>query len=168
MTLAGTRRDFLGFIWQGFSMAGRIFRSAHLRVIARRQARLLAQQPITPQPMPQQTIITVAAQPIAPQPIITEPAPLSPTEAETLQVSEQVSCQMVRQPELSYETQDTQDDKTGQLELTRGQLVEALLDEAWGRGQKTYPKLIAYVTEQTGTGCSRRAVAAWKKNRGLA
>lgn len=157
MTLAGTRRDFLGFIWQGFSMAGRFFRSAHSLVMAGRQARLMA------------SAITVAAQPIAPQ--IIEPTPLTPTEAETLRVSEQVSCQMVRQPELSYETQDTQDlqdNKTGQPELSRGQLVEALLDEAWGCGQTTYPKLIAYVTEQTGTGCSRRAIAAWKKDRGLA
>lgn len=156
MTLAKPRRNFLGFIWQGFSVAGRFLRSAHLRVMARRQARLLAQQPT----------ITVAAQPIAPQ--ITEPAPLSPTEAETLQVSEQVSCQMIGQVDLSYEAQDTQDSKLRQPELTRGQLIEALLDEAWGCGHTTYPKLIAYVTEQTGTGCSRRSIAAWKKDRGLA
>lgn len=163
MTLARPRRNFLALIWQGFSLAGRFFRSAHLRVMARKQARLMAQP-----------TITVAVQPIAPQPqpIVIQPikvpsSPLTPTEQETLQVSEQVSCQMVGQIDLSYETQDTQDDETGQPELTRRQLIEALLDEAWGCGLKTYPQLITYVEEQSGTGCSRRAIAAWKKERGL-
>jgi hypothetical protein len=160
MTVTGTRRDFLSFIWHGFSQ---LFRSVHLRVIARRQARLLSQPPAAQPPQP---IITVAAQPIA-------PITLTPVEQELIQVSEQVSHEMTGQVKLSYETQDRQntqdrqDSKTGQPDLTRGQLIEALLDEAYAQGITTYPKLIAYITEQTGTGCSRRAIAAWKKSRGL-
>jgi hypothetical protein len=129
---------------------GRIAQAVHQQVMARRRARLL-----------QQTV-TVTAKPIAP--II-----LTPVEQELIQISEQVSHEMTGhfQPVLQDE-HTRQDTKTGQPELTRGQLIEALLDEAWGRGHITYPQLIAYVTEQTGTGCSRRAIAAWKKQRGLA
>lgn len=46
-------------------------------------------------------------------------------------------------------------------------LVQALLDEAWSMGLTTYPKLIAYVKRHTGKGCSKRAIAQWKKSRSL-
>lgn len=47
----------------------------------------------------------------------------------------------------------------------RTQQVMVLLDEAFQLGHSTYPALIAYVKAKTGTGCSRRAIAAWKKLR---
>lgn len=47
----------------------------------------------------------------------------------------------------------------------RTQQVMSLLDEAAQLGHSTYPALIAYVKTKTGTGCSRRAIAAWKKLR---
>jgi hypothetical protein len=49
----------------------------------------------------------------------------------------------------------------------RNQMVIALLDEAYAQGHTTYADLIGYVRAQTGTGCSRRVVAAWKKTRKL-
>ena len=49
----------------------------------------------------------------------------------------------------------------------RQALVRGLLDEAWAQGMRTYPQLIGYVQEQTGTACGRRMVAAWKKDRKL-
>lgn len=49
----------------------------------------------------------------------------------------------------------------------RTALVEALLDEAWSQGLRTYAQLIKYVELQTGTGCSKKTVSAWKKSRRL-
>jgi len=49
----------------------------------------------------------------------------------------------------------------------RAVTVQMLLDEAWGTGLQTYPQLIEYVKQQTGEGCSRRAIAAWKRERRL-
>ena len=52
-------------------------------------------------------------------------------------------------------------------QMSRTQVVEALLDEAWLQGKTTYSELIAYVREQSGTGCSRRMIANWKEARKL-
>jgi hypothetical protein len=49
----------------------------------------------------------------------------------------------------------------------RAQLVEALLDEAWAQGLRTYPQLIQYVETASGKGCSKRKIASWKKSRKL-
>lgn len=49
----------------------------------------------------------------------------------------------------------------------RTALVEALLDEAHSQGAATYPQFMNYVKEQTGEACSKRAIANWKKSRGL-
>ncbi len=49
----------------------------------------------------------------------------------------------------------------------RTALVEALLCEAWSQGLRTYAQLIKYVELQTGTGCSKKTVSAWKKSRRL-
>lgn len=49
--------------------------------------------------------------------------------------------------------------------LTRGQLVEGLLDEAWQQGLRTYAQLMKYIELQTGKACSKRVVSAWKKSR---
>jgi hypothetical protein len=46
-------------------------------------------------------------------------------------------------------------------------LVMGLLDEAWGQGLTTYSQLIHYVQQQSGEACSRRAIANWKRERGL-
>jgi len=46
-------------------------------------------------------------------------------------------------------------------------IVEALLDEAWQQGLRTYAQLIKYVELQTGKGCSKKTVSAWKKSRQL-
>lgn len=51
--------------------------------------------------------------------------------------------------------------------LDRAALVIALLDEAYSQGIEGYATLIAYVKQQSGTGCSRRTIAEWKKLRGL-
>lgn len=42
-----------------------------------------------------------------------------------------------------------------------------LFDAAWAETKRSYSGLIAYVKEQTGKGCSRRAIANWKRSRGL-
>lgn len=69
-------------------------------------------------------------------------------------------------PELSPDVpNDAQLEKN--LNLNRNQTVQALLDEAWSLGHSTYPALIQYITTQTGKGCSRKTIAAWKKERGL-
>ncbi len=52
--------------------------------------------------------------------------------------------------------------------LSRSQLVEGLLDEAWQQGITTYAAMMGYVESQTGKGCSKRVVSAWKKARHLA
>lgn len=165
MTLARPHKTVLNFIWQGLGAVSRFCRLAHQRVQARKQARLVAQ-----------ATITVTAQPIAPQsqlqpqsqscPI--EPS-LTPTEQETLQISEQVSCQMAASSALSDDTQDNsiQTVQAEQHQVNRAELVMALLDEAWGQGVTTYPQLIAYVAAHSGTGCSKRVVARWKRQRGL-
>ena len=49
----------------------------------------------------------------------------------------------------------------------RAKIVEALLDEAWMQGRTTYSALIEYVKQQSGQGCSKKTVSAWKKSRML-
>jgi len=49
----------------------------------------------------------------------------------------------------------------------RAQIVEALLDEAWMQGLRTYAQLIKYVQLASGQGCSKKTVSAWKKSRKL-
>lgn len=53
------------------------------------------------------------------------------------------------------------------LAPSRALVVEALLDEAWQQGLRTYAQLIKYVELQTGKGCSKKTVSAWKKSRQL-
>lgn len=116
--------------------------------------------------------IHVAATPIAPQLVEppVEPPTLTLTERETLQVSEAVSQQMVEPIHLPIPIPNVPTEvsfPTEQLPLSRSQLVMSLLDEAWGQGMTTYPQLIAYVAQQSGTGCSKRVVAQWKRERKL-
>lgn len=58
-------------------------------------------------------------------------------------------------------------DREAPAALTRGQLVEGLLDEAWQQGLRTYAQLMKYIELQTGKACSKRVVSAWKKSRQL-
>lgn len=58
-------------------------------------------------------------------------------------------------------------DREAPSALTRGQLVEGLLDEAWQQGLRTYAQLMKYIELQTGKACSKRVVSAWKKSRQL-
>ncbi|UBF27498.1 hypothetical protein K9N68_06025 [Kovacikia minuta CCNUW1] len=105
-----------------------------------------------------------------PETVVTISTTLSATEREALQVAETVAAVMVPSlpptaPELEQST-DLQQifDSLPELQIEENQskpdrstLVEALLDEAWQQGLKTYPQLIGYIKEQTGEGCSRRA-----------
>jgi hypothetical protein len=49
----------------------------------------------------------------------------------------------------------------------RTEAVFRVLSEAWEFGAKTYTQLMAAVKEATGKGCSKRAIANWKRERGL-
>lgn len=51
--------------------------------------------------------------------------------------------------------------------LTRRELVEGLLDEAWQQGITSYTALTKYVKDQSGTACSKKVISAWKKARQL-
>lgn len=82
--------------------------------------------------------------------VATTPVPLSPVEQEMVAVAEQAAAMI--EP---------------QTRNQRALVVTALLDEAWSQGLTTYPKLLEYVKERTGEACSRRAIANWKRERGL-
>lgn len=105
---------------------------------------------------------------------------LLPTEVETLAVSEAVGESLCSRlpdwiedpqpglaPVRSEADPDPDLDPDPAAALDRTQTVIALLDEAYSIGHTTYPTLIAYVQQHTGTGCSRRVVSAWKKTRKL-
>ena len=49
----------------------------------------------------------------------------------------------------------------------RRQQLQRALTAAWEEGHRTYPALIESVRQQTGKGCSRRAIATFKRERGL-
>jgi hypothetical protein len=94
---------------------------------------------------------------LPPAPTVTVTAvTLTPTEQEAIAVAEATAIQM--SPTVPVPERPQQD---------RSLLVEGLLDEAHAQGLKTYPQLMGYVERQTGESCSRRAIARWKKSRGL-
>jgi hypothetical protein len=183
MTLTRPHRTVLNWLWQGVVLIRQVYRWNAHRIQTRRQTRLMMH-----------SAITVPATPTAPQPV--ELPTLTSTEQETLQVSEAVSQQMVEpvhrftepvpipdRPAVSHQpiepvhqpiepvsTPDRPPADSSPTEhppQSRSQLVMSLLDEAWGQGMTTYPQLIAYVAAQTGTGCSKRVVAQWKRERKL-
>lgn len=106
-------------------------------------------------------------QPILPELVLPQlqPQPNAPVEALPIQ-------EVIGQPEIVLQDiqdmSDIQDTADPLPEADRATVVLQLLDEAHGRGCRTYIQLIDYVKEQTGTGCSKRTIAAWKKQRGLA
>jgi hypothetical protein len=161
MTLTRPHRTVLNWIWQGVVLIRQVYRWNAQRRQTRRQSRLMTH-----------STITVRSTPITPLPVElpVESSTLTPTERETLQVSEAVSQQMVEPIHLPIPIPNapTEDSSpTEQISLSRSQLVMSLLDEAWGQGMTTYPQLIAYVAAQSGTGCSKRVVAQWKRERKL-
>ncbi|MBW4474690.1 MAG: hypothetical protein KME45_30580 [Stenomitos rutilans HA7619-LM2] len=80
----------------------------------------------------------------------TTTVPLSPVERELVAVAEQAAAMV-----------------ESQNRNQRSLVVTALLDEAWSQGLTTYPQLLEYVKAHTGEACSRRAIANWKRQRGL-
>lgn len=101
----------------------------------------------------------------APQPPQLPPhEPTAPAEVEVIVISERVPMDYTRlvefiDPMLGETSEPPQ--------MSRADLVTALLDEAWTRGKSSYAELIDYVKQQSGTGCSRRAIARWKEARKL-
>ncbi|NJN87533.1 MAG: hypothetical protein HC881_16015 [Leptolyngbyaceae cyanobacterium SL_7_1] len=51
--------------------------------------------------------------------------------------------------------------------IERSKLVKSLLDEAYSQGCESYQDLMAYVAAQSGQPCGKRAIANWKRERGL-
>ncbi|NJL56515.1 hypothetical protein HC928_16085 [bacterium] len=117
-----------------------------------------------------------------PEPAVIE---LSATEVETLAIAETIGSVVVAEPSTpptvaccfaetarvapeTVETVTPVETAPVAAAQPRGLLVQALLDEAYAQGLRTYPQLIKYVELATGKGCSRRAVATWKASRKLA
>lgn len=105
---------------------------------------------------------------------LVEPPAISAIEKEALQVAESVSLYIPvsSPPESKLVSQSLTPETAAEgvpskTTQTRTDLVHTLLDEAWALGYQTYPTLINYVQRHTGEGCSRRAIANWKKARGL-
>jgi hypothetical protein len=101
------------------------------------------------------------------------PDDLTATEMESIQVAEQTSAAMIPSSDTitdlqqMFDSQPAPSDDLNLSQTNRTALVEALLDEAWQQGLRTYPQLMKYVELQSGTGCSRRAIARWKTARNL-
>jgi len=91
---------------------------------------------------------------VTPSTFLVAKSGLDPVEVEAIAVAETAAVAMTPPPEPAPP-------------LTRKELVEALLDEAWSQGSRTYEQLICYVREQSGTGCSKQSIRDWKKARGL-
>jgi|GEM_PF-5908302 len=80
----------------------------------------------------------------------TTTVPLSSVEQEIVAVAEQAAAMV--EPQTRHQ---------------RALVVTALLDEAWSQRLTTYPQLLEYVKAHTGEACSRRAIANWKRDRGM-
>ncbi|HEY9661029.1 MAG TPA: hypothetical protein V6C65_21450 [Allocoleopsis sp.] len=166
------RRSLVEVAWFLFRLPLHLVLPIHQRVIARRQAKSLrsvsieaievsavaispseeASRPIhepVPPPPPSTTVESIPFPQVTEQPI----TPVRFTDPPFPAVVTQPSLEPIHSPEPS--------------EMSRTTLVTRLLDEAWGQGYTTYPDLIGYVKQQSGTGCSKRFVAAWKRSRGL-
>lgn len=166
------RRSLVEVAWFLFQIPLHLVLPIHQRVIARRQAKSLRPIPIeaievsavaispseaallpihepVPPPTTRATVEPILFPQVTEQPI----APVRFTDPPFPVVVPQPLLEPIHSPEPS--------------EMSRTTLVTRLLDEAWGQGYTTYPDLIGYVKQQSGTGCSKRFVAAWKRSRGL-
>ncbi|ERN41339.1 hypothetical protein KR51_00019060 [Rubidibacter lacunae KORDI 51-2] len=45
--------------------------------------------------------------------------------------------------------------------------LDTLIAEAWAQGIQVYERIIEFVRDRSGVGCSRRAIARWKRENGL-
>ncbi len=136
----------------GWNVIYSIFYPVHLRVQQRKQLAPIPPMPPTP---------AAAAAP-------SRTVDLSPSEVEVLQIHEAVTDRLSDWGEESPAADsepNTEPDTAPPID--RNQTVFALLDEAYSIGYTTYPALIGYVEKHTGTGCSRRVIAAWKRSRRL-
>lgn len=122
----------------------------------------IAQYLLTERPETRQLrAIDVQAQPIEPQ-AIAQAQPQHPTP--DIQPLTPVIAAAAPQPQRTRATSTVHTTKATQQ---RSQLVTTLLDEAFGKGLKTYDQLQGYVQTHTGTACSRRTISNWKKSREL-
>lgn len=161
---------------KGFALA------VHVRILERRRNRIKllppapdppdCQAPVSPKLTPTEIeMIQVAEVSVPPilAALIRQPIVLETLQPEVTTLPEAASIpEVIRQPELVLQDKPDTEQQDTLTEVDRATLVLQLLDEAHGRGCKTYAQLIGYVKEQTGTGCSKRTVANWKKQRGLA
>jgi len=56
---------------------------------------------------------------------------------------------------------------TGKPHQRRTSILYQLFALAWKQGLRKYAEIIEFVKQETGTGCSRRPIARWKKEQGL-
>jgi hypothetical protein len=122
-------------------------------------------QPIAPlQPSGNVAVIAAWTEPAAnePEPVSLESlempnADLEPITPEFLALISEPATEAILQTE----------EAAAPPKLSRGELVQSLLDEAWQQGFTTYKNLAQYVELQSGTACSKKVISAWKKERGL-
>jgi hypothetical protein len=125
--------------------------------------------PVHPRVQQRKQLVPVPPMPPIPAAAAAPPrtVDLSPNEVEILQVNEAVTDRL---PDWGDEAPTATPEPIPRLKTVpadRNQTVFALLDEAYSIGYTTYPALIDYVEKHTGTGCSRRVIAAWKRSRKL-
>ncbi len=140
LTLKALKRLLTAMGWLSFQTLKQAVRIAH--------EQLETMEPGTPVPiaLPADAAMMTVETTVVPPSSVT----LSPVEQEMVAVAEQAAVMV--QP---------------QTRNQRSLVVNALLDEAWSQGFTTYPKLLEYVKDHTGEACSRRAIANWKRERGL-
>jgi hypothetical protein len=100
--------------------------------------------------------------PIAEPPTVNFDSTETPTESAIQDIAPGLA-PIAEPPTVNFDSEAESQPKTPD----RAQLVEALLDEAWAQGLRTYPQLIQYVETASGKGCSKRKIASWKKSRKL-
>jgi len=148
-----------------------LLRSIHHQVKQRQQQRCLnaAQSSLETAPF-----IEVAAVPVTvtetfpelPEPLPIPPSTYDSTIPETIAVPEPESLAVIPLISGDFEpfSQSVNRSAEGNTALRSRQVVE-LLEEADRLGLTTYPQLMDYVKSKTGTGCSRRTIANWKRAR---
>lgn len=113
--------------------------------------------------------IEVSAVPLVESPVAAEPLPLlipTPEPESTEAEKPPTEGDVEPQPELHQQTAElSQAELLQSLAGDRSRQVTELLDEAAAQGLSTYPQLMEYVKERTGTSCSRRTISNWKKAR---
>lgn len=150
MTLSTRLQKFtLALLWLTLKLFEQSAKFAYRQVMASRPQPAIASVPASPI---ETTIdlIPIAVEVSVPVEPLASPLPLTPQREEPAIASpaESITATSTNHP-------------------NRATLVSALLDEAWVQGRRTYPQLIDYVREQSGTGCRRQTIKDWKVSRGL-